>query len=173
MEGDERVVFVPCNGSRLDIHFGLGRELLICDLNGAANSTSTSIIWGSQSPARRQAAFDALPHVEALQAQRNETTMPALHRTVSSISDALLSAASAQDAAEDGGDSHIGLEAAVWDLVMLLFIDHGATDGYIGEALSKWTCKHAVFIGAGLESDCTQYVSTPPYTSSIHMLLHI
>ena len=150
--GEGRLL-VPCSGARLDIHFGLGRELLLCDLESAA-ATQTAVVWGAQSPARRQAAFDALPHVQHVVSAASEPTSAAFQAAVAGVSDALHAAASCDD--DDLDAPGMGLEAAVWDLVALLFTDHGARDGYIAEALSRWTCRHATVLGAGLEADCTQ-----------------
>lgn len=171
---------VPGRGRRLDVHFGLGQELFVCGLDSGDHAVCSSLIWSAPGPAARQAAFDALPHVQRLSSNdiSGQAGSGSVQKTAASISASLHSACSLEDdMAAQGADTLLSTESAVWDLIVLLFVDQGK-DGYIAESLSKWTKQHAAILGAGLEADCTQY--EPPHLSSLlshqqglHLLIYL
>lgn len=168
MAGECETFVVPGRGRRLDVHFGLGRELFVCGLDTAEAAVCTSFIWGAPGPSARQAAFDALPHIQTLQrlSSNGQADTSSVQKTAASISESLQSACTTEDdPASRSADTSLATESAIWDLVVLLFVQQGK-DGYIAESLSRWTKQHAALLGAGLEADCTQCVAPPQHTAT-------
>lgn len=157
-DDDVPVHYVFSKSSRLYARLALGPELVVCNLELGGGTCCSNVAWNYNTAQHRQVAFDVMPHVSAFHSSGSAAPDKQLLReTADHISSALHSAGKAS---ENTDDPTVICEAAIWDLLVLLFIDRGGRGGYIAERLSRWTAKHAQALGAGIPADCTQHYDT-------------
>lgn len=157
----------------LDIHFGLGSELLIVN-SGGSNTACHSVDWASTSPLTRHATILAVHGSNTVHQVAPIGLVNATHQNISASSQAISEAlnAVANDEMWIGGDegmtelADVHLEgaqncAAVWDLISLLMFVHQDPSGYISEELVQWAIQHSAALSSGLSTSLYECAPLP------------
>lgn len=157
----------------LDIHFGLGSELLIVNLGGT-DTACHSVDWASTSPLTRHATILAVHGDKSVHRAAPIGLVNASDQNISASSEAISEALNtvANEEIWTGGDegmteladTHLeGAQnsAAVWDLISSLMFVHQDPGSYISEELVQWAIKHSAALSSGLSTSLYE-CATPP-----------
>lgn len=157
----------------LDIHFGLGSELLVVNLGGT-DTACHSVDWASTSPLTRHATILAVHGANSVHRTIPVGLVSASDQNITAsseaISEALNTVASEEvwtggdEGMTDLADAHLeGAQnsAAVWDLISLLMFVHQDPRGYISEELVQWATKHSAALSSGLPTSLYECAFPP------------
>ncbi|KAG2451597.1 hypothetical protein HYH02_004192 [Chlamydomonas schloesseri] len=163
MSADGPTTSVPvAPGSRLHFSWGLGSELRLMDIQdpstqeGGEGGHATQLSWGQVSASNRIIAFGTAEQYAEVQRSRLAGTRDDAHLTrvgayARAVRERLLSlrdagAGGAEGADDDGGLA--ALEAALWQLLEVFFVDAPRNDGNLGEDFVSWLATHGDALAA-------------------------
>ncbi|KAK3236568.1 hypothetical protein CYMTET_53296, partial [Cymbomonas tetramitiformis] len=149
---------VPClRGNRLQITWGSGNELKLCEIGGSGqNAAVHNIQWGCQNAAERQVACDSQNVYAELQMKRRSTldgdaraspdwweSALTYSRSISRILSESCDSAQGTSTLQGG---YMALQRAIWELLEIFFVNKGDLDGVVTEEMVQWLQRHSAIL---------------------------
>ncbi|KAL3146174.1 hypothetical protein ABBQ32_002884 [Trebouxia sp. C0010 RCD-2024] len=140
--------FPASASNKLDIQWGVGREILLVDVGSAETEESAlgCAQWDEPSSSQRQVAYDTMKlyralHTQALQDHDKAARLQSILEYSQEIT-SVLQAACSRPSAQDEGLQTVKEDCCAWELLQLFYILAPRLEGFVTQDLVLWMKTH-------------------------------